>query len=87
MVRNIESNHSRFGNPSRVWINGSWYKERSIVIDPRIAFGRPVVLRSGVSTFVIAERIDAGETVRDIAADYDLDSSEIEQAALYEWAA
>ena len=34
-----------------------------------------------------AERIDAGETVRDIAADYDLDSSEIEQAALYEWAA
>jgi uncharacterized protein (DUF433 family) len=62
-------------------------KERSIVIDPRIAFGRPVVLRSGVSTFVIAERIDAGETVRDIAADYDLDSSEIEQAALYERAA
>lgn len=62
-------------------------KERSIVIDPRIAFGRPVVLRSGVSTLVIAERIDAGETVRDIAADYDLDSSEIEQAALYEWAA
>jgi uncharacterized protein (DUF433 family) len=62
-------------------------KERSIVIDPRIAFGRPVVLRSGVSTFVIAERIDAGETVRDIAADYDLDSSEIEQAAVYEWAA
>jgi uncharacterized protein (DUF433 family) len=46
-----------------------------------------VVLRSGVSTFVIAERIDAGETVRDIAADYDLDSPEIEQAALYEWAA
>jgi hypothetical protein len=26
MVRDIESNHSRFGNPSRVWINGSWYQ-------------------------------------------------------------
>jgi hypothetical protein len=26
MVRDIESNHSRFGNPSRVWINESWYK-------------------------------------------------------------
>jgi hypothetical protein len=25
MVRAIETNHSRFGNPSRVWINGSWY--------------------------------------------------------------
>jgi uncharacterized protein (DUF433 family) len=62
-------------------------EEHSIVIDPRIAFGRPVLLRRGVSTSAIAERIDAGETVEDLAADYDLDSSEIEQAALYERAA
>ena len=62
-------------------------EERSIVIDPRIAFGRPVLLRRGVSTSAIAERIDAGETVEDLAADYDLDPSEIEQAALYERAA
>jgi hypothetical protein len=26
MVRGIESNHSRFGNPSRIRINESWYK-------------------------------------------------------------
>jgi uncharacterized protein (DUF433 family) len=58
-----------------------------IVIDPRIAFGRPVMLRRGVSTSAIAERIDAGETVEDLAADYDLDTSEIERAALYERAA
>jgi hypothetical protein len=32
-------------------------------------------------------RIDAGETVEDIAADYDLGPEEIEQAALYERAA
>jgi uncharacterized protein (DUF433 family) len=61
--------------------------ERSIVIDPRIAFGRPVLLRRGVSTSAIAERIDAGESVEDLAADYNLESSEIEQAALYERAA
>jgi uncharacterized protein (DUF433 family) len=60
---------------------------RRIVIDPRIAFGRPVLLRSGVSTSAIAERIDAGEAVEDLAADYDLDASEIERAALYERAA
>jgi uncharacterized protein (DUF433 family) len=62
-------------------------EERPIVIDPRIAFGRPVVLRKVISTFAIAERIDAGETVEDIAADYDLGPSEIEQAVLYERAA
>jgi uncharacterized protein (DUF433 family) len=62
-------------------------EERMIAIDPRIAFGRPVVLRRGVSTSAIAERIDAGETIENIAADYDLGSAEIEQAALYERAA
>lgn len=60
---------------------------RPIVIDPRIAFGRPVVQRKGVSTSAIAERIDAGESVEDVAADYDLGGSEIEQAILYERAA
>jgi uncharacterized protein (DUF433 family) len=61
--------------------------ERPIVIDPRIAFGRPVVRRKGVSTSAIAERIDAGETVQDIAADYGLGPSEVEQAIVYERAA
>jgi uncharacterized protein (DUF433 family) len=61
--------------------------ERAIVIDPRIAFGRPVVASRSISTSTIAERIDAGETVNDIAADYDLAPSDIEQAVVYERAA
>ncbi|MFZ3358406.1 MAG: DUF433 domain-containing protein [Xanthobacteraceae bacterium] len=60
---------------------------RPIVIDPRISFGRPVVQRKGISTLAIAERIDAGETVEDVANDYDLGPSEVEQAILYERAA
>lgn len=62
-------------------------EERPIAIDPRIAFGRPVVLRKGISTSAIVERIDAGESVDDVAADYELGPSEIEQAVLYERAA
>jgi uncharacterized protein (DUF433 family) len=61
--------------------------ERSIVIDPKIAFGRPVVVRMGISTGTIAERIDAGETVQELASDYGLSPTEIEQAVLYERAA
>ena len=61
--------------------------ERPIVIDPSIAFGRPVVLRKSISTSAIAERVDAGESVADIAADYELGPSDIEHAILYERAA
>jgi uncharacterized protein (DUF433 family) len=62
-------------------------EQRPIAIDPNIAFGRPVVLRAGVSTGIIAERIDAGETVGDLTADYGLTAEEVEQAVLYERAA
>lgn len=58
-----------------------------IAIDPRIAFGRPIVVRRGVSTHVIAERLDAGEAIAALAADYHLAPEEIEEAALYEHAA
>jgi uncharacterized protein (DUF433 family) len=61
--------------------------ERPIAIDPQVAFGRPVVLRAGISTAAIADRIDAGESVQALAEDYDLTREEIEQAVLYSCAA
>jgi uncharacterized protein (DUF433 family) len=61
--------------------------DRAIAIDPRVAFGRPVVLSAGVSTHAIVQRLDAGESVADIAGDYGLTQVDIEQAALYERAA
>lgn len=61
--------------------------QRPIAIDAKISFGRPIVLKAGVSTITIAERIDAGETVDDLASDYGLSRDEIEEAVLYERAA
>jgi uncharacterized protein (DUF433 family) len=61
--------------------------DRPIAIDPMIAFGRPVVVRLGIGTRTIAERIDAGEEVGTVASDYELSEAEIEQAVLYERAA
>ena len=61
--------------------------DRHIAIDPNIAFGRPVLLSKGVSTGAIADRIDAGESVNDLADDYGLSPAEIEEAVLYERAA
>jgi len=58
-----------------------------IGIDPTIAFGRPVVLSRGISTATIVERIDAGETLRAVADDYGLTTTDVEQAVVYERAA
>lgn len=62
-------------------------EHKPIAIDPRIAFGRPVVARKSISTQTIAERIDAGESVEDVARDYDLEANEVEEAVVYERAA
>lgn len=69
------------------FISGEAPTQRPIAIDPTISFGRPVVLRAGVSTGAIAERIDAGETVEELSEDYGLSRDEIEEAVLYERAA
>jgi uncharacterized protein (DUF433 family) len=61
--------------------------DKPIAIDPAVAFGRPIVVSRGVTTQAIADRIDAGETVEDIATDYGLAKADVEQAVLYERAA
>lgn len=58
-----------------------------IVIDPTVGFGRPIVARTGISTAVIAERIDAGESVDDVAADYGMEREVVADAVTYERAA
>lgn len=60
---------------------------RPISIDAHVAFGRPVLAHRGITTSAIVERIDAGESVADLAEDYDLSSNQIEEAVLYERAA
>ncbi len=61
--------------------------QRPIAIDASIAFGRPVILRAGISTSAIAERLDAGESIDELSDDYGLTRAEIEEAVLYERAA
>jgi len=55
-----------------------------LTIDPRIAFGRPVVKRNAITTSAIAERFRAGESISDLADDYDLEVIEVEEAIRYE---
>lgn len=43
---------------------------RSVVIDPRVAFGRPVLAGTGVPTAVLAEQFKARDLPRDLAREY-----------------
>jgi uncharacterized protein (DUF433 family) len=62
-------------------------KQRIISIDPLVSFGKPTIEKSGVSTAVLVDRVDAGELIEDIAADYSINKSDIEMAVMYEQAA
>ena len=53
---------------------------RDIVINPSIAFGRPVVRGTRIATSAICERYAAGEGLLDIAKDYDLEMTIVEEA-------
>jgi uncharacterized protein (DUF433 family) len=51
-----------------------------VEIDPRVAFGRPVLAGRGVPTAVLADRFKAGDSLADLAQDYDTSTQVIEEA-------
>jgi uncharacterized protein (DUF433 family) len=53
---------------------------RTVMIDPRIAFGRPVLTGTGIPTAVLADRYKAGESMQDLASDYECGRDLIEEA-------
>ncbi len=55
-----------------------------VLIDPRISFGKPVLVGIGVPTAVVANRHEAGESVADLAKDYGCEASEIKKTIQYE---
>lgn len=53
---------------------------RTIMIDPRMGFGRPVIAATGIRTSIVAGRFRAGESAPDLAYDYNVDVHLIEDA-------
>jgi uncharacterized protein (DUF433 family) len=57
---------------------------KSVMIDPRISFGRLVVAGTGIPAEIITERFHAGESVDQLAKDYRLDRLAIEDVLRFE---
>lgn len=53
---------------------------KTIVIDPYISFGRPVLAGTGIATMIIAQRYKAGESIEELAEDYGRPTSDIQEA-------
>ncbi len=53
---------------------------RVVVIDPRISFGKPVIIGTRIPTRAIFDRWAAGDSVDDLAKDFTRPSLEIEEA-------
>jgi uncharacterized protein (DUF433 family) len=67
-TRNTESNASPKSDP------------RVVVMSPAVSFGRPVIAGTGIPVSSIYERYKAGDSVAELAQDFRLDTSAIEEA-------
>jgi len=72
---NFPSEFYPFSSP-----NFSDASRRSIVVNPRISFGRRVIAGTGIPTRIVFERYAAGESIEELAGDYDRPRLEIEDA-------
>lgn len=57
---------------------------RTVSVSPKIAFGRPVIAGTRVTTAEIASRVNAGETLDRVAEDFDLTPQQVTDAILFE---
>lgn len=57
---------------------------RLLVINPRIAFGRPVIAGTGITVSVLAERERAGDSIEKLAKDYNCEPIKIEEAIRFQ---
>ena len=51
-----------------------------VVIDPTVAFGRPVLMGTRVPTAAIFERWTAGDPFEDLARDFEVSSLQVQEA-------
>jgi uncharacterized protein (DUF433 family) len=59
---------------------GDGDEPRSIVVDPRISFGRPVLAKTGIPASTVVSRLKAGESLDSIASDYGITPEQVTDA-------
>lgn len=65
--------------------NGENFSDKVLTIDPNISFGKPTITGTGIPTKIITELYDSGDSIEDIAEDYNCQPWQIEKAILFEF--
>jgi len=60
------------------------HQPKTVVVDPRLAFGRPVISEIAVPTAIIIDRFRAGDSLAEMAGDYGVREEDIEEALRFE---
>jgi uncharacterized protein (DUF433 family) len=77
--------YSSLGDAERWYpMNDDHHPDKSIVLDPQRAFGKPILTESGVPTRVLYDAYRLNEPVEVIAANYAVTPEEVKQGVLYE---
>lgn len=76
-LRQVEWGSDRF---ARRWWPGSEQGKGHVVVDPRRAFGAPVIAGTGIRTEDLFSRFRGGEPIEELAHDYGVNLGDIEAA-------
>ena len=82
-LRRIERDSAGMAIRLYLWSH-SPEEPRIVSVDPRFAFGRPVLIDTSIPAEAIVERFRSGERIVDLAQDYRVQSQQVE--ALLRWA-
>lgn len=82
-VQHDDLGYARQFFPMIPWAPG----RRDYLIDPDVAFGKPIIVKHGVRVATVADRFEGGEDLETLARDYGLATEEIEAAITYARAA
>ncbi len=80
-LREMEWGRDRFATR---WWPGASPGEGAVVVDPRRAFGAPVIAGTGIRTEDVFSRFSAGESLEDLADDYGMTLAQIQAAVRLE---
>lgn len=59
-------------------------RDSSVIVDPQHAFGRPIIEGTSITTEALACLVRGGEAVDDIASDFRLEPTQVEEAWEFE---
>jgi uncharacterized protein (DUF433 family) len=54
------------------------YENANVIVDPKVAFGLPLVIQGGARVEDLVDRFQAGDSVADISADFSVPADQVE---------